>query len=338
MILETIVETVALVAGAGLSYQWAGAWRDRARFPAPGRMIGVPGGALHCFELGRGGPAVVLEAGISASSLSWRPVQQELARRMRVLAYDRAGYGWSQRIGTPRTMTRLCDELAGMLEASGARGPYVLAGHSFGGLLLRHFAARRPELVGGLVLVDPLEPFEWWPLNETQAYRLRRGVTLARRGEVLARLGVVRLGLDLLTAGSRTMPRLLARVASGKGAIATDRLVGEIRKLPRELWPIVKAHWCQPRGFETLAEYLSRLPETCSIAPDDSALHGLPLIVISAGKSAPEVMEVQRRTAAWSTRGRHIVAEGSGHWVQLDRPELVVQAVLDVAAQASKLD
>lgn len=296
-------------------------------------MIPVPGGALHCFEQGLGGPAVVLEAGISASSVSWRPLQQELARRLRVLAYDRAGYGWSRRIGTPRTVERLCDELAAMLAASGARGSYVLAGHSFGGLLLRHFASRAPEKVAGLVLVDPLEPLEWWPLNETQAYRLGKGVTLARRGAVLARLGVVRLGLDLLMAGSRTMPKLLARASSGKGVVVTDRLVGEIRKLPRELWPIVKAHWCQPRAFETLAEHLSRLPETCSAALDDSALRDVPLIVISAGKTAPEVLEAHRRTAALSARGRHIVAEGSGHWVQLDAPELVVNAVLEVAAQ-----
>ena len=342
MILETLferaVETAVLVAGAGLSYQCAGAWRDRMRHPAPGRMIAVPGGALHCFEQGLGGPAVVLEAGISASSVSWRPVQRELARHLRVLAYDRAGYGWSRPARTPRTMERLCTELAAMLEASGARGPYVLVGHSFGGLLLRHFAARAPEKVAGLVLVDPLEPFEWWPLGEAQAYRLKKGVTLARRGAWLARLGVVRLGLDLLTAGSRTVPQLLARASSGPGAAVPDRLVGEIRKLPRELWPIVKAHWCQPRAFDTLAEYLARLPEACAAALDHRALRDLPLIVISAGKTVPAVLEAHRRTAALSARGRHIVAGESGHWVQLDAPEFVVRAVLEVAAQASKLD
>ena len=333
MILETAIEAVALALGTGVTYQLAGTWRDRARFPAPGRSIAVPGGALHCVGQGIGSPTVVLEAGVSGSSVSWRPVQHELARHMRVLAYDRAGYGWSPRIRTPRTTEQLCEELAAMLEASGARGPYVLVGHSFGGLLLRHLAARRPELVAGLVLVDPLEPVEWWPLSETQAYRLGRGVALARRGAWLAQLGVVRLGLDLLLAGSRTMPKLLARASSGKGAVVTDRLVGEIRKLPRELWPIVKAQWCQPKGFRTLAEYLARLPETCAEEPDPQALANLPLIVISAGKTAPAVIEAHRRTAALSARGRHIIAEGSGHWVQLDCPELVVEAALDVAAQ-----
>jgi pimeloyl-ACP methyl ester carboxylesterase len=268
--------------------------------------------------------------------VSWRPVQKELARHCRVLAYDRAGYGWSPRIRTPRTIPQLCEELQAMLDASGAAGPYVLVGHSFGGLLLRHFAAHAPRKVAGLVLVDPLEPCEWSPLTELQAFRARKGVQLSRRGSVLARLGVVRLGLDLLTSGSQVLPQLLARVSSGKGASVPDRLVGEVRKLPPELWPVMKAHWCQPRCFDNMAEYLARLPEACALALDDSALRDLPLVVISAEKTTPAVVEAHRATAALSTHGRHLVAEGSGHWVQLDRPDLVVRAALDVAEQVRR--
>lgn len=334
MILESIVEAASLLLGAGLCYQWTGSWRDRMRFPAPGRLLRVPGGVLHCFEQGLGNPAIVLEAGISASSVSWRPVQKELARHYRVLAYDRAGYGWSPRIRTPRTIHRLCAELQALLDASGASGPYVLVGHSFGGLLLRHFAAYAPEKVAGLVLVDPLEPVEWSPLTEAQAFRSRKGVQLSRRGALLARLGVVRLGLDLLTSGTQFLPKLLARVSSGKGAAVPDRMVGEVRKLPQDLWPVLKAHWCQPRCFENMAEYLARLPESCALALDDSAVRELPLVVISAEKTSPAVIEAHRATAALSTRGRHIVAGGSGHWVQLDNPDLVVRAALDVAQQA----
>lgn len=333
MILEPVIQTVGLLLGAGLCYQWAGAWRDRIRFPAPGRLLRVPDGVLHCFEQGLGSPTLVLESGISASSVSWRPVQKELARYCRVVAYDRAGYGWSPRIRKPRTIPQLCEELEAMLEASGAAGPYVLVGHSFGALLLRHFAAHAPAKVAGLILVDPLEPIEWSPLTELQAARLRKGVQLSRRGALLARLGVVRLALDLLTSGVKALPQLLARVSSGKGVSVTDRLVGEVRKLPPELWPVMKAQWCQPRGFLQLAEYLERLPEACAIALHDDALRNLPLIVISAEKTAPAVVEAHRATAALSSQGRHMIAEGSGHWVQLDRPDLIVRAALDVIEQ-----
>jgi pimeloyl-ACP methyl ester carboxylesterase len=331
--IESIIESAGLLLGAGLCYQWTGSWRDRMRFPAPGRMLRVPGGALHCFEQGLGSPTVVLEAGISASSVSWRPVQKELARHCRVLAYDRAGYGWSPRIRTPRTIPQLCEELEAMLKGSGAAGPYVLVGHSFGGLLLRHFAARAPGKVAGLVLVDPLEPFEWSPLTESQAFRARKGVQLSRRGSLLARLGVVRLGLDLLTSGTQFLPKLLARVSSGTGASVPDRLVGEVRKLPPELWPVMKVHWCQPRCFLQLAEYLARLPEACALALDDGALRDLPLVVISAEKTVAPVVEAHRATAALSIHGRHEIAEGSGHWVQLDRPDVVVRAALEVVEQ-----
>jgi pimeloyl-ACP methyl ester carboxylesterase len=220
-----------------------------------------------------------------------------------------------------------------MLDASGAAGPYVLVGHSFGGLLLRHFTAHAPGKVAGLVLVDPLDPSEWFPPTESQAARLRKGVQLSRRGALLARLGVVRLGLDLLTSGVRVLPQLLARASSGKGVSVTDRLVGEVRKLPQELWPVMKAHWCQPRGFDNMAEYLARLPEACAVPLDDSALRDLPLFVISAEKTGPAVIEAHRATAALSFHGNHVIAGGSGHWVQLDRPDLIVRAALEVVEQ-----
>jgi pimeloyl-ACP methyl ester carboxylesterase len=333
MMIESIIEGFGLLLGTGLCYQWAGSWRDRMRFPPPGRLLPVPGGVLHCVGQGLGRPTVILEAGISASSVSWRPVQRELARRYRVVAYDRAGYGWSPRIRAPRTIPQLCLELDAMLEASGAQGPYIFVGHSFGGLLLRHFAAHAPAKVAGLVLVDPLEPFEWSPLTESQAFRARKGVQLSRRGALLARLGVVRFGLDLLTSGSRFLPKLLARVSSGQGVSVPNRMVSELRKLPPDLWPVMKAQWCQPRSFLTMAEYLERLPEACGLPLDDSPLSDLPLSVISAGKTAPAVIEAHRATAALSSLGKHAIAEGSGHWVQLDRPDLVVRAVSEIVDQ-----
>lgn len=308
---------------AGLLYQWFGEWRDARRFPAPGRKVR----GLHVHTTGSGAPPVVLEAGIAASSLSWRLVETELAGQTTVLAYDRAGFGWSAGDGEERSMRNLVEDLRGMLQDCGTPGPFVLVGHSFGGLLLRHFAMAHPEWVKALVLVDPLEPFEWHPLDARQSWRLGKGVMLSRRGALLARFGVVRLGLDLLLAGSRRLPKLLARASSGQGSVVPDRLVGEIRKLPQEVWPAVRAHWCLPRSFRTLAEYLERLPEHCALPLDDAKLRQIPVTVISAGRSPEEVIAAHRRTAAASSSGRHVVAVGSGHWIQLDQPELVVEEV-----------
>jgi len=312
---------------AGILYQWVGEKRDSRGCPAPGRIIA----GLHVYQTGRGEPPVILEAGIAASSLNWRLVQEPLSRETTVASYDRAGFAWSPASAAPRTLPNLVEELRRMLEASGLPGPYVVVGHSFGGLLLRHFAVAYPRMVKGMVLVDPLEPCEWYPVSEEQAWRLGKGVMLARRGATLARMGVVRLALDLLISGSTVLPKFLAKATSGRGSVVPDRIVGEIRKLPPEVWPAVRAHWCLPRSFLTMASYLERLPEYCAAPLDSSALRNIPLTVISAQRNSPKVIEAHRRTAEASSQGVHVIAEDSGHWVHLDRPDIVLDAIRAVS-------
>ncbi|WP_321472425.1 alpha/beta fold hydrolase [uncultured Paludibaculum sp.] len=314
---------VLLFPAAGLLYQALGARRDARRFPCPGRIVN----GLHLHQTGSGGPTVVLEAGIAASSVSWRLVQEPLSREATVASYDRAGFAWSAARPAPRTVPNLVADLNELLDASGLPGPYILVGHSFGCLLLRHFAATHPDKVHALVLVDPLEPFEWHPVTAVQAKRLSKGVVLSRRGATLARLGVVRFALNLLLSGSKAIPQLMAKASSGKGSSVTDRLVGEVRKLPADLWPVMCAHWCLPRCFRTMAEYLQRLPEACGLPLDPRPLANKPLVVISAGKADPAVQTAHRETAALSLLGRHVVAEGCGHWIQLDDPEIVISEI-----------
>lgn len=314
-----LVLALAALPLVGLVYQWLGERRDARRQPPPGRFAG----GLHVRVTGRGGPPVLLEAGIAASSVSWRLVERELEQSTTVVAYDRAGFGWSPAASTPRTMANLVEELTRMLEQCGVEGPFVVVAHSFGGLLARHFAAAHPGLVRALVLVDPLEPCEWNPLAAEKARRLEAGVRLSRRGALLARFGLVRLGLDLLAGGARVLPKLLARATGGEGRSLPDRLVGEIRKLPPEAWPAVRSHWSLPRSFRTMAEYLARLPEYCALRVAASAV---PVTVLSAGSTAPEVREAHRRTAE-ASGGGHVLASASGHWIQLDQPGLVVEAV-----------
>jgi len=314
---------LAAVPLAGRLYQILGERRDARRWPPPGRMVA----GFHVLDSGGDSPAVVLEAGIAASSASWKLVQDALAGKARVISYDRRGLGYSEPATTPRTLDHLLEELDMVVESCCAGQPFVLAGHSFGGLMARHYAARYPHKVRALVLVDPLEPFEWHPLSEVRRRMLRRGVVLSRRGAALARWGVVRLGLDLLLLGSRRLPTMLAVAASGKGSEVTRRLAGEIQKLPPEVWPRVKSHWCLARSFSTMAEYLERLPEYCSAPLDEEPLRRIPVHVLSAGTTPPAVVEAHRKWAAQSAGGTHEVVASSGHWVQLDAPTAVTQAI-----------
>ena len=112
--------------------------------PAPGRLVDIGGMRLHLSCAGEGGPTVVLEAALGASSISWSLVQPGLARLTRVCSYDRAGFGWSDRGPMPRTARRIASELHTLLERARVPAPYLLVGHSFGGTRGARVRARLP--------------------------------------------------------------------------------------------------------------------------------------------------------------------------------------------------
>jgi pimeloyl-ACP methyl ester carboxylesterase len=141
--------------------------RDRRRYPAPGLLVHVDGRQMHLQVSGADsdGPTVVLEAGMGSFSPNWHWVQEELAPVVRSVSYDRAGLGWSRRSRHPRDAQSIAMELRDALREGAIEPPYVLAGHSFGGLAVRAFADLYPELTAGLVLVDASHPDQWvrWP-------------------------------------------------------------------------------------------------------------------------------------------------------------------------------
>src|SRR5690606_17910094 len=101
---------------------------------APGDLVDVGGHSLHIYCQGEGSPTVVLEAGLGDGSINFRALQDRLARHTRTCAYDRAGYGWSEPGPAPRDLATIAAELDALLDGAGEAGPYVLAGHSIGGL------------------------------------------------------------------------------------------------------------------------------------------------------------------------------------------------------------
>src|SRR5206468_1586863 len=132
-------------------------------YPAPGKLVDVGGHRLHLNVKGErtAAPTVVLEAGMGSMSSNWAWVRDDLARDGRVVSYDRAGLGWSDRSEGPIDAATGADELHAVLRAAGIGPPYILAGHSYGGLVVRMFADRYRADVAGMVLVDASHPDQW---------------------------------------------------------------------------------------------------------------------------------------------------------------------------------
>jgi len=280
---------------------------------------------------------VVLEAGIAASSVSWCLVRPLVAQFTTVLSYDRAGFGWSDAPRHACTARDAARDLAGLVEGCGLDEPIVLVGHSFGGLIARVFEQQHPERVAGMVLVDPVVRSEWRDCSGVRRRMLSRGVMLSRRGAWLAKAGVVRFALGMLTSGSTRIPKLLARVSAGRGASVTERLTGEVRKMPRDLWPVIAAHWSRSQSFLAMADYLEQLPLSVTQLDEERSCDDLPLVVLSAASATREAIEEHRHDAALSRRGRHKVISASGHWMPLDAPQEVAAAIRDVVEMQSVL-
>jgi len=330
---------ILLVAGAifmllvlaGVVYQTIGTASDARRFPPPGRMVDLGGFRLHVEEAGGGeGPVVVLEAGIAASSLSWSLVQPEVAKFVRVIRYDRAGLAWSDLARGPRTAEYLAGELRALLEKAQIPGPYVLVGHSFGGYVARMFTAKYPKQVAGLVLLDCPNTSEWIPLKPEEKRKLQGGALFSRIGAVLAAVGVVRFCLARLTSGSTALPVMVTRSFGRSALTVVGRLVGEVQKLPAAVRPQVQAHWCQPKSFRSMASHLEHLPQSAAQVEAAGSMGSIPLVVLTASKPSPERFAAQEAVARLSVRGKHMVTETSGHWIHLDAPGLVVDAIREV--------
>jgi pimeloyl-ACP methyl ester carboxylesterase len=298
---------VALVL-SGAGYESIMSAGDAARYPQAGRLIDVGGHHLHLHCVGSGGPTVIMEGGGGGNILHWMTVQPGIALSTRICTYDRAGMGWSEPGPLPRTPGRIVAELHTLLVNAAVPGPYVLVGHSIGAKYMRLYADRYPLDVAGMVLVDPRHEDVDAALSPAlRADDLANAQTHQRTTWVLGRLGIMRL----MAPGSPDVP------------FATRRMVDVVASRPQAL--------------------ATQLDEYAHQADADAALRAaaplgpLRLIVISSELVAerdPILQASMRTQAALSTDSRLVIAVGSGHAVQLDRPDVVIDNVVRVAEAA----
>jgi len=300
----TVVGSVALGS-------MANALADRAddkKFPAPGVLLKVGDYKLHINCKGSSKLTLLLEAGAGGSSLDWYRVYEALSKKYRVCAYDRAGFGWSDVGPSPRDSQQIVLELDRLLRESGENGPLILAGHSFGGLIVRHFTRKYPNRVKGVILVDSIHEEYLDALPEEYKKQQASQFVVLRVGAFLAKIGVVRaFGLIALPPNTAEEMRAVATSHAVRArsinttyqeGIVFEKSAEQMAQeapFPREIPLVVLS-----RNFDVRSEYR---------AITDQIWH-----------------EHQLKLTKLSNNSTHLISKKPDHYIQLSEPELVVQA------------
>jgi pimeloyl-ACP methyl ester carboxylesterase len=319
-----------LITVLGAVYQTLSTQRDLRSYPPPGKLIDIGTHRLHLLESGKSKntPTIVLEAGLMSTILSWEDLQRDLSKSYKVVSYDRAGLGWSDPGPMPRTAGRMVDELHTALQRAAILPPYILVGHSFGGLTMPLFAARYGSEVAGMVLVDAVAPAEWNPPSEHDGRQARIGAKVCRRAAVLARIGLIRLVAFLLTTPAKEYGARLVRFIS-RGTPDDSGTVSSpwFAALPPKERAMAAVFWVHEKFAVTIASQLENLPRSAAQAAQCEVFCDKKVILLSAATSSTRRREEHGKIAARLPNGEHLESPESNHWIMQQDPAALIRAI-----------
>jgi len=296
---------------ASAAYQAAGEARDRRKTTPPGRLVDVGGYRLHIMAVGQGTPAVVVITALGSPGSEWLGAQRAIAQKTEVCLYDRAGLGWSDSPPRRRSAVAMAGELHALLHGAGTMPPYVLVGHSMGGLVARVFIQLYPDEVAGLALIDSSHPGQKSRLPKLEMRNYRGGKLLEAALAWTRPLGLRRLARDLGLRESASVGWSRHRRAGYGELLAFDAICRDVAGGFGDL-----------RLAVVTSSELDPNQPTGSRAQRDRSLF------------YPPWAALQDELATLSTNSTHLVSKHAGHHVHRDDPELVTRVIVDLVTQA----
>jgi pimeloyl-ACP methyl ester carboxylesterase len=296
---------VGILLVVGISYEQLSRFRLPKNHPPPGVLIMVDGRKQHLHCIGQGAPTVILESGFTVNgSLHWYKVQPAASQSTKVCSYDRGGIMWSDPGPSPRDGNRVTDELHALLQSAGVTPPFVMVAHSVGGVLARIYDRRFPGEIAGFVFVDSAHPEQQQrlPQNGNDSPGPPPGLSF------FTGTGIVR---------SMMLP---ADPPAGTDA--------DVHATEMAYWPI-SAH--------AMYAELAAVETTVREEEIRRNLNPRPIIVLSRGMFSSDEerlawSEMQNEIAALSQNSIHRVVQDTGHDIQMERPDAVIEAIEELVA------
>jgi pimeloyl-ACP methyl ester carboxylesterase len=270
---------------------------DRSNYAMPGRLIDVGGHKLHINCTGSGSPTVVLEPGLGEPSTAMAWIAPDVAATTRVCVYDRAGRGWSESAAAPQDGVQVATELHTLLDRAGEQGPYVLAGHSAGGLYVLNFARLYPDQVAGVALLDSMSPQQYTAIDGWSAF------------------------YEMFRRASAVLPAL-SRFGIGHATYGTA--YGDLPALSRDEQ---RVFWATPRHGRSVRDEFSQIRTTMTEAQSLTTLGDRPLVVLTALKDAEGGWTAaQDKLAALSTNSVHRRQANADHAMLVEQQSTATQS------------
>jgi pimeloyl-ACP methyl ester carboxylesterase len=317
------IGVMALVAvlAAGATYEQLMRVQARREFALAGRLVDVGGGRrLQLDCRGTGSPTVILESGLDhLGSLSWTLVHDSLAAQSRVCAYSRPGIMWSDPASGAFTTQSLARDLHAALLTSGETAPWVMVAHSIGGPYVTAFANEYDAEVVGFVFLDTSHPDQFPRFQAAVGKSVMPTPTLPRVGAALAWTGLVRLLTRRESPAS--WPASIRRAGPAFLPLSIVELRREVEALPSTMRAAAAHRSLGDRPLVVLTPELGQ----------DSASLRTNGVTASEGRALQLVsQELTLDQSTWSRRGRRELVPGASHYIQFDRPDVVIRAVREV--------